>query len=272
MWTLFRRASWPALALIVPEVFGDTFEWLRKSHFWAYVQGLVLLWMLVAVVSSIEWTALRSWGINHRKMFVGLASLIGAVVFGSIAFLITRPASAVPRPPEASPDIEISWKFDELPPLPPVLGLASSFGEEPYVYLLQFYGKNNTNERFDRISGFVQSRSSDTRLPVGINVSGTIFEPDQTAGIPAGAEFAVMTWPLPSNMPGKTGGMTVSRFLVDFAEFSFVFNYNGQQYTRIFTNSEILKPIEQFARDRAAEAAKQIPRVQLREKTDGKTK
>jgi len=221
---------------------------------------------------EIARTAHEALGIQSTAAFTAIFALIGALLFGGGAYLVDRTikkqiaresqsnhGSATTPDQVAAQGLE--WWFDRKENPTGFLGLSSSFGEEPYVYLLQFYGKNNTNERLENISGFVQSRSSDTRLPIGINVSGTIFEPEKAGGIPPGAEFAIMTWPLPSNMPNRTGGMTVSRFLVEFAEFTFVLNYNGKQYTRTFVNAEIREPIEKFARERADEAAKQKPAV-----------
>ena len=214
----------------------EVLEFIRDNQGWTTF-GVVLL---AAVVAGGVW-------INF------------VVPFAMKEKMETKP-NVVDRPIESG----IQWQFDLAENPIPFLGLASSFGEEPYVYLLQFYGKNNTNETLNGINGFVQSKSSDVRVPIGINVGGTIYAPDKTGGIPPGAEFAIMTWPLPSNMPMKTGGITDARFLVDFAQFDFVLNYNGKQYTRTFTNAEIREPIEKFARERADEAAKQKPGVKLK--------
>lgn len=159
---------------------------------------------------------------------------------------------------------QLEWWFDRKDKPTAFLGLSSSLGEEPYIYLLQFYGKNNTNERLTGLSGYVQSRSSDRRLPIGINVGGTIHEFNATEGIPPYGEFILMTWPLPSNTPSRTGGLTVSRFLIEFAEFTFVFNYNGKQFSRTFTNQEILAPIQEFTRTLAEQASRRRPSVTLK--------
>lgn len=258
---------------IVVIVFTAIVSSFSRDTLW---YALVFFGAIYLLIVGRGWYAKVWWRMTSTILVAAACAALG----GGLWHLLVLPRLASPEaksdidqaPPIAGGLSDIDWKFERPEAPVPFLGLASSFGEEPYVYLFQFHAKNNLNERLTNLSGYIQSRSSDTRLPVGINVGGTIVDFSAVDGVPANADFEIMTWPLPSNVAHRTGGMTVSKFLVEFAECVFVFNYNGRQYTRVFTNTEVLQPIEKFARERAEEAAKRTPRVQLREETNGKTK
>jgi len=51
--------SAPVLALILPEVFHNTFEWLRQQPSWPVMQVGCVLWIVVVVALSIPWRMRR---------------------------------------------------------------------------------------------------------------------------------------------------------------------------------------------------------------------
>ena len=52
---LFWRATWPALALILPEVWQDGFTWIRTTEIWPWLQVGVWLCLALAVILSVPW-------------------------------------------------------------------------------------------------------------------------------------------------------------------------------------------------------------------------
>lgn len=56
---LFWRVTWPALALMLPEVWQDGFTWLRTTAFWPWLQAGVWIWLALALMFSVPWRTLK---------------------------------------------------------------------------------------------------------------------------------------------------------------------------------------------------------------------
>lgn len=80
-----ERSVIVALILGIPTFFGWLLNRFLKKH-----------------RPSILWTPIRQWGLNHRKMFVFLSAVAGALAFGSFAYLVTRVGSEKSEQPEQS--------------------------------------------------------------------------------------------------------------------------------------------------------------------------
>jgi hypothetical protein len=74
------------LTLVVPEVWKDGFEWLRRTPYWRLVQLAVVLWILIVIWLAIPWSNLARWMFQHRLVGTILSAMIAAVFIGG-AFL-----------------------------------------------------------------------------------------------------------------------------------------------------------------------------------------
>jgi hypothetical protein len=73
--------------------------------------------------------------------------------------------------------------------------------------------------------------------------------PEDAIGIPRKAEFTIASEPFPTNDPQRySAGLNASKFLVEFATLTFVFQYDNKRLVRHFTNEEIWKTVEAFRR------------------------
>src|SRR5438094_9533035 len=64
---LIIQFSIAVLTLLVPEIWRDTFEWLRQSRYWRYIQIAVMCWILIVAYIALPWSSLE-------RMFPGLAA------------------------------------------------------------------------------------------------------------------------------------------------------------------------------------------------------
>jgi hypothetical protein len=92
MRAMFIQLSIALLTLIVPEIWKDTFEGLRRSKYWRFIQIAVIIWIAVVVWIGVSPSAI-SWANRNRTFAVIIASAVGAVIFGTAAWhWITSPS------------------------------------------------------------------------------------------------------------------------------------------------------------------------------------
>lgn len=77
------------------------------------IAGLLSLLIYQDKIAKLEWTLLRSWSLNRRPMLVAMAAILGAIVFGLAAFLVTRAQRNQPA------DVVASAPRVETPPVTP---------------------------------------------------------------------------------------------------------------------------------------------------------
>jgi hypothetical protein len=91
--------SIPLLLLLVPEIWKDTFDWLRRSEYWRWIQFAVVLWIVIVCYGIIP----KDWTVKHRVIGTGLFAVIGALVFGGGFFFLSKqklsPAKGVAEKP-----------------------------------------------------------------------------------------------------------------------------------------------------------------------------
>jgi hypothetical protein len=92
----------------------------------------------------------------------------------------------------------------------------------------------------------------------------SLVRPEDTFGIPPGAEFTLSTGLLRSS--DKKPGMSDARFLAEFPDFTLVLEYDGERYSRRFDRQAVEGEI---ARIRAALNPEEtgMPRVTRRPNT-----
>jgi hypothetical protein len=259
------------------------------------------LWTLVrdeAVTQSGYWVAgkILSASVTALGMVTLMAAILNApvssgnavviLVFGCTLLFVMyalRDRFEVPKQPSSdlTPDFlvkkereeiaklpDISWSFDDPEStMQSPLGLASSSGQETYVWVIQARGRNN-GDRLTHVSGFIRSNKTGDEYPLGLVVNGQVVKPEATSGIPGGGDFLTMTWPLPSDDPKRNGGIRVSKFLYDFPTVTFVFKYGDKRYEREFSNKELIDQLQKYERwwlESLTDRLKRQPSVRLKD-------
>jgi hypothetical protein len=69
----------------------------------------------------------------------------------------------------------------------------------------------------------------------------------ETYGIPAFADFDVVTFEKPFVEIGKDG-ITLTKFMADFVPFTIVLEYDGTEYRRQFSKAEVEEQVEVYKR------------------------
>jgi hypothetical protein len=86
MRAFFIQISIALLTLLVPEIWKDTFESLRRSQGWRWIQIAVVLWIAVVVWVSFPKDWFR-WALQNRPVATILFATFGALLFGG-GFLV----------------------------------------------------------------------------------------------------------------------------------------------------------------------------------------
>ena len=163
------------------------------------------------------------------------------------------------------PISDISWNFDHQEKGQVYfLGLAGGGGYESRVISFQATGRNNLDEPILHARGLIRSDVTNTEFPVFFVIDGVRVAPEDTNGIPRKTGFTIASAPFPPRLPPRKGdpeGMPISRFVIDFAEFTFIFEYDGKKFVRHFATEEVRQQIAQFE---AATAPKRPPGVTRR--------
>lgn len=200
--------------------------------------------------------------IKNHIAFVASFTLAGAVLSGLGAWVYLRYREVVKQTAEPPADKtgDITWSFDTDPGVH-FLAMVGGQGQEPWVDSFQAHGRNNLDEPISRVSGFVRSDVTNAQFPIRFVIGGQRVPPEDTSGIPRKAEFVIASDPFPSSdRRRRDTGLTASRFLVEFATFTFVFEYDGKKFVRHFTNEEIWNQVAAFQRASQTSVPSVIPK------------
>ena len=180
-------------------------------------------------------------GREHRLLVVSLTALVTGVLGGGSALLLTgSPGSS---------DSPFAWNFHE--PNAYFLGATGGVGDRTWIKSFQATARNTSGRSFRRISGYVRSDITNNTFPLSLNIERRLVPPEETHGIPLGATFSIgVPFPdeFPNPQPPNQTGISAERFLVDFGRFTFVFEYDGEVYTRQFSAEEIEDQLTRFRR------------------------
>jgi hypothetical protein len=229
---------------------------------------LSYLWF-VGFIAGISLVVVGVFPTILKRPFAGVlfSALVGAAFFGSGTWVYFRyqqlhKQAAEPPVRETS---DVTWSFDAVPGSY-FLGMAGGQGQEPWIDSFQAKGRNNLDEPIAPVSGFVRSDITNAQFLIRFVIGGQRVPPEDTRGIPRNAEFDIASEPFPSSdRRRRDTGLTASVFLVEFATFTFVFEYDGKRFVRHFTNEEIRKQVEAF--QRASQTS--VPSVMRRQPTSG---
>lgn len=200
--------------------------------------------------------------VKNHIWFVALFTLVGAVCggFGAWVYLRHREVTKQTAEPPADKTDDITWSFDTDAEFY-FLAMVGGKGQEPWVDSFQSHGRNNMDGPISRVSGFIRSDVTNAEFPIRFVIGGQRVPPEDTIGIPRKTEFDIASEPFPSSDPRRRGtGLTASRFLDEFATFTFVFEYDGKKFKRHFTNEEIWNQIVKFQRTTQISVPTVMPR------------
>ncbi len=214
-------------------------------------------------------------GLKRIPSNLVLIGIVGVLLCGAVAligFLLQRSsASAAVETAEqsASRANEITWSFDSPGPnyflamvaTSPAAVVPVTPGQNPLSFMesvnkidpskafvlgFQATGKNNLSEPMVNVSGSIRSDVTNETLPINFVVDATPVAPSETFGVPPQAQFTITTVNVPIADPARDGA-PVSEFLTKFASFTFVFNYDGHNYTRHFSKDEVKHQFDLFS-------------------------
>jgi hypothetical protein len=235
-----RDVMWGIVVLLlVPFIVNQVSN--RLDFSWTPWAGLVAALIALGLLITSDAVTHRAWADvarRHRVLTIIAAALITGLLGAASAALLTKSSVAL-----------LEWSFEDSNTY--FLGLVGGVGDRTWVKSFQASGQNTSDRSFRRISGYVRSDITNQTFPMFFNVSGSAVHPQETTGIPPHARFAI-TVPFPDQFPNfqppNQSGISAERFLVDFAAFTFVFEYDGQTYERHFSTNEIESLITRFNR------------------------
>lgn len=227
--------------------------------------GPILSYLLI--IGAVVGVSLVIWGFfpdifKYPSAFVILFVLAGAVLggLGARAYLRYREVAKQTAEPPADKTSNITWSFDTDSRFY-FLAMVGGKGQEPWVDSFQAHGRNNLDGPISHVSGFVRSDVTNAQFPIRFVIGGQRVLPEDTIGIPRKAEFDIASEPFPSSDPRRRDtGLTVSRFLDEFATFTFVFEYDGKKFERHFTNEKIWNQIAEFQRASQTSVPSVVPK------------
>lgn len=134
----------------------------------------------------------------------------------------------------------IRWDFSS-PNAPLWISGNMASGEEAYslkVRAFNAFGRNASSDPIMQVNGFVTSDSTAERFPIVFVVQVTEGSPyrshDKILGIPANTDFQIQAHFTEEAQSHANPGIDPERFLVLHPNLTFVFEYDGNTFTRKF--------------------------------------
>ncbi|MDR6834843.1 MULTISPECIES: hypothetical protein [unclassified Sphingopyxis] len=140
--------------------------------------------------------------------------------------------------------LEWFWEMEGFPVY--WLGMMRSGFDPVRVTGFQLQGRNH-GALIDNMSGFVRSDMTGQSLPIFLNVEGDPVLPEETYGIPAGADFGVCAFFGERN--STRPGINSEQFIGEFGAFTVVIEYDGKRWQRSFGEEEIEAQMSRFVRE-----------------------
>lgn len=134
----------------------------------------------------------------------------------------------------------IRWDFSS-PNAPLWISGNMASGEEAYSLKVRAFnalGRNDSSDPVMQVNGFVTSDSTAERFPIVFVIRGIegspYRSPDKILGIPANTDFQVQAHFTQETQSHANPGIDPERFLVLHPNLTFVFEYDGNTFTRKF--------------------------------------
>lgn len=262
-----------ATRIILWAVFAFIFALVGWEKLWerdfvaAGVNGVLLV---IDTVVAVKWhwfaakfraVALRFGGRKVTIIYLALALLCAIGLGFAVGKLLGRTEAAIPTTIIAAAPSDtgrIAWNLDEAARgLNYFLGFNRQNQEEVRISGFVAHGKNTSADPITQFKGYMRSDITNEQWPIYLIAEDpnakSVFDariptlPDETFGIPAGADFDITTFDKPI-FQGGVDGIPLSKFMRDFASFTVVIEYDGITVRRQFTTKEIEAQIELFER------------------------
>lgn len=122
----------------------------------------------------------------------------------------------------------ITWNFGGY-----FLGMVAHEGKNIRVSSFQVTGSNNSRNRLEHVTGFIESKISGETISVLLDS----MPPEETFGIPPKCDFRVtaLFYDPKDTRERASEGITAEDFLKRFGSFRFVFQYDGKKETHEFS-------------------------------------
>jgi hypothetical protein len=260
-WTLLGLVRWcatlvfgPFALVLLEENYRNLFEEYHLNTLWRW--GAELL-PDVTLLPEARWLWFGTGLSGGLALALWIARVFPASNNASPGLgspQIAIPSAAVATH-EESLNSEIAWEFG---PEDHFLALAGSL-DQVAVIGFQATGANLSKRPIAEISGYAQSNMTNERFPMFMVVNRELTKPEDTYGIPPNTKSQI-SCPFTLRNPA-VDRIPVERFLVDFTEIIFVFNYDGKTYQRRFIENEIEQQVMRSRRDIRLQRRRQGVRV-----------
>jgi hypothetical protein len=133
------------------------------------------------------------------------------------------------------------------------LNMQHPTGQETNIVGFGAHGKNNSSEPVNDFDGYLRSDTTNETLPIYILASDVGATnactvpvptlPKDTLGIPAFADFDIVTHKKPFFINVLADGIPLPKFVNQFVPFTIVLKYDGTTYQRRFSKEEVDRQI-----------------------------
>lgn len=258
----------PALRWLVSFVFISVFVYGASESFRSGKPAVGMTYgglALAALILAVKWNEIGN-GVRsgaeftrqHRAIF---GTCLGLVVLVSAAFFLGRSIGQTEgtTPPAVG---NVVWNFEQTARgVGYFLNLQRVQGLEWRVTGFGGHGRNISNHPIQQFTGYLRSDLTNVQLPIFLLAQDQDEAklkiclanpwiptlPQETFGIPAFADFDIVTFENSITLPG-VDGMPLSKFINDFVPFTIFLEYDGTKYQRRFTKEEVLKQVETIER------------------------
>jgi hypothetical protein len=230
----------------------------------------------VTFAAAVKWNAIADFALRHasfaRRRLPALVATFVFILSVVSSFLIGRYIGWGEGP--TSPAIgNVVWNFEQTARGAGYFLNMQKRSDQPELRVTGFgaHGKNNSSTPIESFKGRLRSDLTNAEIPIYVLAQDPDEQklkiclaqpfvptlPQETFGIPAFADFDIVTFEKGITLPG-VDGMPLSKFMNDFVPFTIFLEYDGTKYERHFTKEEVLKQVSTFERTLDPQS---VPRV-----------
>lgn len=189
---------------------------------------LIFIWPVSWMLDLVQ-ANLKLGRLTAILMFIAVGALVGAAVFGGVAYKTIDDKYTTSEEQQGP----IQWTFDLNSPL----GHSRRYSEPLWIDAFQIKGTNASNNPISPTKALVRSDITNATLPLQFSTRGKLV-PVVEVTIPPQANFILISV-IPSTDPSHTRGIVVDKFREEFKRFTLIFEHDGKQIVRHFSETEI---------------------------------
>jgi hypothetical protein len=261
----------------IPKSFWGAVHWTLQNHPWIFflvaierlaerdfVLGAVFAAIFVAdLFVASRWDEIGGYLQRRKSMLPHLALGAPGLLFLGISIGVLWSKGASLTISVAGNTGRIIWNFDQMAAgQANFLNLSRLNQDEIRVVGFGAHGRNTSTDPISEFKGYVRSDLTNARLPILIAAEDPSApavpnpfqpamiptKPEETFGIPALAEFDIVTFE-GADINTGVDGVPVSQFLREFGSFTLVLEYDGLKIEQKFPADQIRKAIDKFEKD-----------------------